>query len=84
MSGPSQGNAPDIARALEDNAGLQFVYDAAGLGAAVLALLADPSLRARMGAAAEATVSANRGALAAVLALVRERLAPAPGPHSPG
>jgi 3-deoxy-D-manno-octulosonic-acid transferase len=82
LAGPSQGNAPDIARALEHNAGLQIVHDAAGLGAAVLALLADPQARARMGAAAQATVSANRGALEVVLALVRERLAPPPGPRS--
>jgi len=84
LAGPSQGNAPDVARALEDNAGLRIVYDAVGLGDAVLALLADPQARARMGAAAQATVSANRGALAAVLALVRECLAPPPGATSPG
>jgi 3-deoxy-D-manno-octulosonic-acid transferase len=84
LAGPSQGNAPDIARALEENAGLRIVYDAAGLGDAVVALLADPEARARMGAAAQATVSANRGALETVLALVRERLAPPPGPRSPG
>ncbi len=84
LAGPSQGNAPDIARALEDKGGMRIVYDAAGLGAAVLALLADPEACARMGAAALATLMANRGALEAVLALVRERLAPLPGPQSPG
>jgi 3-deoxy-D-manno-octulosonic-acid transferase len=83
LAGPSQGNAPDIARALEDNAGLRIVYDAAGLGDAVLALLADPEARERLGAAAQATVAANRGALETVLALVRERLALAPGPQPP-
>jgi 3-deoxy-D-manno-octulosonic-acid transferase len=88
LAGPSQGNAPDIARALADSGGLRIVHDAAALGEAVLALLGDPEARARMGAAAQATVSANRGALEAVLELVRERLAPrprpGPGPDSPG
>jgi 3-deoxy-D-manno-octulosonic-acid transferase len=84
LAGPSQGNAPDIARALEGNAGLRIVHDAAGLGEAVLALLADPEARERMGAAAQATVVANRGALETVLALVRERLASSPESRSPG
>jgi 3-deoxy-D-manno-octulosonic-acid transferase len=84
LAGPSQGNAPDIARALEDSAGLRLVHDASGLGEAVLALLADPQAREWMGAAAQATVMANRGALETVLSLVRECLAPTRGPPPPG
>ena len=88
LSGPAQGNAPDIARLLRENGGLRLVHDAAELGAAVLALLADQSARARMAGAAQATVVANRGALDQALAMIRDCLArrerPRPELRQPG
>jgi 3-deoxy-D-manno-octulosonic-acid transferase len=75
LSGPAQGNAPDVARLLRESGGLQLVPDAAALGAAVLALLADEPARARMAEAAQATVAANRGALDQALAMIRDCLA---------
>ena len=78
LTGPYQGNAPDIARLLTASGGLQIVRDATELGASLTALMADSGARARLAAAAQATVAANRGALARVLALVRERLAASP------
>ncbi|HVN98599.1 MAG TPA: lipid IV(A) 3-deoxy-D-manno-octulosonic acid transferase [Steroidobacteraceae bacterium] len=80
LAGPAQGNAPDIARLLQQNGGLRLVHDAAGLGAAVQELLADPDARARMAEAGLATVASNRGALDQALAMIRDCLAkPAPG-----
>ncbi len=81
LTGPHQGNAPDIARLLGEAGGLQIVGNAAELGAALLRLSADAAARARMGAAAQAAVTANRGALEKVLALVSERLRDSPGPR---
>ncbi|MBS0387721.1 MAG: lipid IV(A) 3-deoxy-D-manno-octulosonic acid transferase [Proteobacteria bacterium] len=75
LAGPAQGNAPDVARLLQQNGGLQLVRDAAELGAAVQVLLADSPARARMGKAAQATVAANRGALDQALVMIRECLA---------
>lgn len=80
LAGPSQGNAPDVARALTESGGLQIVCDGDALGAALIALLGDQAARARMADAAQAAVAANRGARERVLDLVRERLAPPPVP----
>ena len=82
LAGPQQANAPDIARLLEAAGALRIVRDAGELGAALLALYADSAARARMGAAGQAVVAANRGALARVLQLVRERVMP-PDPVTP-
>jgi 3-deoxy-D-manno-octulosonic-acid transferase len=76
LAGPQQGNAPDIARLLEAAGALRIVRDAAELGTALIALYADSDARTRMGAAGQAVVAANRGALAGVLKLVRERVTP--------
>jgi len=79
LAGPAQGNAPDIARLLQQKGALRLVRDATGLGAAVQELLADPNARTRMAEAALATVAANRGALDQALAMIRDCLAkPAP------
>ena len=76
LTGPAQGNAPDVARVLTESGGLQIVCDGAALGAALIALLGDEAARRRMAGAAQAAMNANRGALARVLDLVRARLAP--------
>ncbi|MGH8254487.1 MAG: 3-deoxy-D-manno-octulosonic acid transferase [Steroidobacteraceae bacterium] len=75
LSGESQGNAPDVARLLNANGALRLVHDSASLGAAVVELLGDSAARKRMAGAAQATVEANRGALDAALAMIRECLA---------
>ena len=74
LTGPYQHSAPDVARLLTDNGGLQVVRDAAELGAGLLALFADPTARARMASAALIVIAANRGAVARVLALAKARL----------
>ena len=83
LTGPHQGNAPDIARLLSDTGALQVVNDGAELGAALIRLLGTMPERVRMTTAAQATVAANRGALERVLALVRERLARPPAAAPP-
>ena len=80
LTGPYQHNAPDVARLLGEGGALQVVRNAAELAAALIRLLGTPAERARMAAAAQATVAANRGALERVLALVRELLEAAPQP----
>jgi 3-deoxy-D-manno-octulosonic-acid transferase len=75
LSGESQGNAPDVARLLVENAALRVVHDAGSLGAAVAELLGDEAARSRMARAAQATLEANRGALDAALAMIRSCLA---------
>ena len=75
LSGESQGNAPDVARLLIENAALRVVHDADSLGAAVVELLGDEAARSRMARAAQATLEANRGALDAALAMIRACLA---------
>ena len=80
LTGPYQHNAPDIAQLLGEAGALQFVGDAAELGAVLVRLLADAAGRSRMAAAAQAAVAANRGALAKVLALVSDLLASPPRP----
>ena len=82
LAGPSQGNAPDVARALTESGGLQIVCDGNALGAALIALLGDQAARVRMAGAAQSAVAANRGARARVLELVREQLARPPAPRA--
>jgi len=75
IAGESQGNAPDVARRLIENAALRLVHDADSLSAAVVELLGDAAARKRMAHAAQATLEANRGALDAALAMIRACLA---------
>ena len=78
LTGPHQESAPQIAAQLVAAGGARIVADGPALGAAVRELLADEAARGAMGAAALAVVSANRGALAGILALVKRRLEPEP------
>jgi 3-deoxy-D-manno-octulosonic-acid transferase len=74
VSGPQQFNAPEIARVLQERSALCTVQDAQQLSVAVLRLMKDQQARARLAEAGNAAVSANRGALARVLAIVTELL----------
>jgi 3-deoxy-D-manno-octulosonic-acid transferase len=78
LSGPAQFNSPEVARALGGAGALTLVHDAAELAAALERLLADPAARVRQGAAARATIDANRGARERLLQLI-EQLSPACG-----
>jgi 3-deoxy-D-manno-octulosonic-acid transferase len=75
LSGPWLGNAPEVARLLSGRGGLRIVHDAAELGAVLLELLGDAAGRARLAAAGQAAVIANRGALACVMGQIREQWA---------
>ncbi|MEO7774951.1 MAG: lipid IV(A) 3-deoxy-D-manno-octulosonic acid transferase [Steroidobacteraceae bacterium] len=74
LSGPHVGNAPDIARVLTAAQALVLVEDAASLARQLARLLPDAAARQRLGAAARATVEANRGAVARTLALLEAPL----------
>ncbi len=75
ITGPHTQNAPEIARLLIEAGGAVEVNDAAALAAAAGRLLADTSLRERMGGSARAFVEAHRGSLARLLALIEPLLA---------
>lgn len=67
IAGPHNFNSADIARMLVERQALTLVHDAAGLAKVVGGLLADPNLRATMGAAGRKTVDDNRGAVARLM-----------------
>ncbi|MGL4315169.1 MAG: lipid IV(A) 3-deoxy-D-manno-octulosonic acid transferase [Pseudomonas sp.] len=78
LSGPHLFNFLEIAALLRDAGDLLEVADSAELHDAVLRLFAEPELAARMAAAGEAVLQANRGALARLLAGLERRLPLAP------
>lgn len=83
VTGPSHANGEDVARLLfEAGAALQ-VADAAGLAAAVVALLRNPRERQRMGTIGRNTVEANRGSVLRLLDLMAPLSASAPRPGHP-
>lgn len=75
IAGPYLDNVRDIAELLKAAGGLTRVADAAALGEAFIWLVSQPATRQQIGAAARATVLANRGALERALALVERVLA---------
>jgi 3-deoxy-D-manno-octulosonic-acid transferase len=70
LTGPAQFNSPEIARILCQRGAVTIVRDADELGAAVRMLLADPQRRAAQGAAGQAAIEANRGALTRLIGLI--------------
>ena len=70
LCGPHVFNFEEISQLLVDSGGLQIVPDSAALAVAVTRLLHNDSECQQMGAKAGEFVSANRGALERVLALV--------------
>ncbi|WP_149195777.1 lipid IV(A) 3-deoxy-D-manno-octulosonic acid transferase [Luteimonas suaedae] len=70
VTGPHLHNFTEIARRLEQAGGLRIGADAAAVGAAVAALLADSGQRAAMTSAAAALVEEGRGAVERTLAVV--------------
>jgi len=70
LSGPSDFNAPEIARLLAARGAVRIVRDANELGASVTSLLANAEEREALGVRAHAVLEENRGALARLLALL--------------
>ena len=68
LTGPHMFNFAEIDRMLETAGGLRRVHGEEDVATAVSELFADPDARARLGAAAEAVVAANRGAKERLLA----------------
>jgi 3-deoxy-D-manno-octulosonic-acid transferase len=75
--GPYMQNFKEIALAFITNGAALQVQSGRELGEALLTLLTDPVLRARLGAAARALVEANRGAKDKTLAVIADLLPPA-------
>jgi 3-deoxy-D-manno-octulosonic-acid transferase len=75
LSGPHLGNAPEVARLLSSRGAVRIVQDAAELGAVLRELVGDGAARAKLAAAGQAAVAANRGALNHLLGRIREQLA---------
>jgi 3-deoxy-D-manno-octulosonic-acid transferase len=70
LFGPHTSNFRDAAAILLAGGGGQVVHDAAGLATELCALLADPGLRERRGAAAREAAASRHGAARATLELV--------------
>ncbi len=76
LFGPYTSNFRDAAALLADHGGGIVVRDAAQLAGELRRLLADPELRAKMGALAYEAVTSRHGAVQATLDLVARFLAP--------
>jgi 3-deoxy-D-manno-octulosonic-acid transferase len=70
VAGPSEFNAPEIARLLAARGAVRIVRDASELGANVSELFANAPEREALGGRARAVLEENRGALARLLALL--------------
>ncbi len=70
LSGPHQGNSPEVARVLAQGGALSIVEDAEQLAGTLQALFASPALRQQQGRKARAALEQHRGALQRVLALL--------------
>ncbi len=77
LSGPHLQTVAESARLLSERRALEIVHDARELAEQVARLLADGEARGAMGARARAVVEENRGALAALLALIEPELSAA-------
>ena len=75
LTGPYNANSESIARLLTERGAAATVHDAGELGARLAALSTDGEARRRMGAAGQACIEGNRGALAKLLALIEPLLA---------
>jgi len=74
LTGPYNGNGPDIAKLLIERGAAEVVHGAEELGTRVAALLADPDERDRIGAIGRDCVDSNRGALGKLLGLIEPLL----------
>ena len=74
VTGPHNFNSEEIARLLISRGAAEVVADPRALGRRVAALLSDPAERDRIGAAGQASIDSNRGALAKLLGLINPLL----------
>jgi len=74
LTGPYNGNGPDIAKLLIERGAAEVVHGAEELGSRVAALLADPDERDRIGVIGRDCVDSNRGALGKLLGLIEPLL----------
>jgi 3-deoxy-D-manno-octulosonic-acid transferase len=74
LTGPSHGNAEDIAQLLLREGAAREVAGARELADVLLELIADPALRRQIGARAAQIVEENRGAVARLVALIEPLL----------
>lgn len=81
VTGAHHENNPDVARSMFDTGAAVRVEGANPLALQVIAWLLDPAAARRVGAAGDAMVHTNRGALQRLLGLVAARL-PAGGPRA--
>lgn len=79
LSGPSMFNFADITTQLASAGALEQAGDAAALGRHLVQLFADVGEIERRGSAARIVVDANRGALAALVAVIAGQLLPVNG-----
>jgi 3-deoxy-D-manno-octulosonic-acid transferase len=70
LTGPNTSNSAEVARLLIERGAAEIVKNPQELADRVVALLADPAARARMGVQGRAVVDANKGALQKLLGLV--------------
>jgi 3-deoxy-D-manno-octulosonic-acid transferase len=70
LTGPYTSNSAEVARLLIERGAAEVVKNPQELADRVVALLADPAARARMGVQGRAVVDANKGALQKLLGLV--------------
>jgi 3-deoxy-D-manno-octulosonic-acid transferase len=70
LAGPNNFNSADVARLLVEGGAVRLVHDARELANAVCELLADPGLRARMGASGRQAIEENRGAVDRLMAFL--------------
>jgi 3-deoxy-D-manno-octulosonic-acid transferase len=70
IAGPHNFNSEDIARMLVERGAVTIAADAGSVATQVVALLADPAARARMGAIGRKAVDDNRGAVDRLMAFL--------------
>jgi len=70
LSGPHQGNSPQVSRVLTQDGALGIVGNAEELAARLQALFASPALRRQQGEKARTAIEQHRGALQRLLTLI--------------
>jgi 3-deoxy-D-manno-octulosonic-acid transferase len=74
VAGPHNFNSADIAKLLVEGGAVRIVHDARETATVVAELLANPTVRAQMGASGRKAVDDNRGALERLMAFIEPLL----------
>ncbi len=83
LTGPSNENAREVLALLRTAGAVRIVADAGELAVSLGQLFADPSLRARLGAAGRELVAAQRGSVHRLLALIEPLMEAAAARRAP-